>query len=183
MKVQSWFAAASNFLGGGEIFISGIIVRATWAPFRGGMQSGYMRMVEIRMMLIILIVTWKMSELSYTCELCIIPSTTQIFQLKRRRLHWLGYQGSRRKICKICKCLQHLDPKHYLRNIINTKLAPSVICHWGDDDDGYLRKSYEGCTPRHLSWRWQVFGLYAPLTHWVDNAAPLYCVTVFTSMW
>ena len=57
MKVQSWFAAASNFLGGGEIFISGIIVRATWAPFRGGMQSGYMRMVEIRMMLIILIVT------------------------------------------------------------------------------------------------------------------------------
>ena len=57
MKVQSWFAAASNFLGGAEIFISGIIVRATWAPFRGGMQSGNMRMVEIRMMLIILIVT------------------------------------------------------------------------------------------------------------------------------
>lgn len=59
MKVQSWFAATSNFLGGGEIFISGIIVRATWAPFRAGMQSGYMRMVEIRMMLIILIVTRK----------------------------------------------------------------------------------------------------------------------------
>ena len=57
MKVQSWFAAASNFLSGGEIFISGIIVRAAWAPFRGGMQSGNMRMVEIRMMLIILIVT------------------------------------------------------------------------------------------------------------------------------
>ena len=54
-----WFAATSNFLGGGEIFISGIIVRATWAPFRRGMQSGYMRMGEIRMMLIIQKVTRK----------------------------------------------------------------------------------------------------------------------------
>ena len=81
MKVQSWFAAASNFLGEGEIFISGIIVRATWAPFRGGMQSGYMRMVEIRMMLIILIVTRKkclyslspvrsVSFLPPLCEIC-----------------------------------------------------------------------------------------------------------------
>ena len=78
MKVQSWFAAASNFLGGGEIFISGIIVRATWAPFRGGMQSGNMRMVEIRMMLIILIVTRKkclnslipLSSVSFLPPLC-----------------------------------------------------------------------------------------------------------------
>ena len=79
MKVQSWFAAASNFLGGGEIFISGIIVRAAWAPFRGGMQSGNMRMVEIRMMLIILIVT---RALYHSFRLSV-----KFFQLKSRRLN------------------------------------------------------------------------------------------------
>ena len=38
--LDPWSADTSNFVGGTQIFISGIILRAGW-PFRGGMRSCY----------------------------------------------------------------------------------------------------------------------------------------------